>query len=42
MPGEIVRDVTRRDLEAIDEVVESYLRIGRMHAEGGFPNIADS
>jgi carbonic anhydrase/acetyltransferase-like protein (isoleucine patch superfamily) len=42
LPGKIVRDVTQRDLETIDEVIESYRQIGRMHAAGGFPNIAAS
>jgi carbonic anhydrase/acetyltransferase-like protein (isoleucine patch superfamily) len=39
-PGKIVREVTNRDLRAIDHVVQSYLELGRLHAAGRFPNIA--
>ena len=38
-PGKIVREVTNRDLRAIDHVVQSYLELGRLHAAGRFPNI---
>lgn len=40
VPGRIVRDVTDRDLEIIDHVVSSYIRLGRFHESGQFPNIA--
>jgi len=39
IPGKIVRHVTEKDLAAIDHVVQSYLRIGRLCASGAFPNI---
>jgi len=39
MPGKIVRRTTPADLEKIDHVVQSYLRLGRAHAAGSFPNI---
>ncbi len=41
VPGRIVRDVTERDFETIMHVVESYVRLGRRHASGEFPNIHD-
>lgn len=40
VPARIIREVTPRDLEAIDHVVRSYLVLGRRHAAGEFPNIA--
>ena len=40
-PGGIVRDLTERDFETIRHVVESYVRLGRRHASGEFPNIHD-
>jgi carbonic anhydrase/acetyltransferase-like protein (isoleucine patch superfamily) len=40
IPGRIVREVTDRDLEAIDTAVRNYRRLGRLHAAGHFPNIA--
>jgi len=40
VPGRVVRSVTEADLKTIDHVVSSYVRLGRMHAEGRFPNIA--
>ncbi len=39
-PGRIVRDVSERDLEMIDEVIRNYRRLNRLHAAGHFPNIA--
>ena len=39
-PGRIVRQVSDDDLKTIDHVVASYLRIGRRHAAGEYPNIA--
>jgi len=39
VPGKVVREVTDRDLKAIDHVVQSYLELGRLHAAGRFPNI---
>jgi len=39
VPGKVVREVTNRDLQAIDHVVQSYLELGRLHAAGLFPNI---
>ncbi len=41
LPGKIVRRTTAADLEIIDHVVSSYVRIGRLHAAGRFPNIVD-
>jgi carbonic anhydrase/acetyltransferase-like protein (isoleucine patch superfamily) len=40
VPGRVVRDVGERDLWAIDRAVENYIRVGRLHAEGRYPNIA--
>ena len=40
VPGRVVRQVDERDLERIDYAVESYLKLGRLHAAGRFPNIA--
>lgn len=40
VPGKVVRQVDNRDLSRIDEAVESYLNIGRLHTAGRFPNIA--
>jgi len=40
VPGVIVREVTERDLAAIDHVVQSYHELGPRHAAGEFPNIA--
>lgn len=41
IPGKVVREVGERDLAIIDHVISSYVRLGRLHAAGGFPNIAD-
>ncbi len=38
-PGRVVREVTDKDLEMIDHVIQSYLEIGRLHAAGWVPNI---
>ena len=40
IPGRVVRTVTDRDLTIIDHVVASYLKLGRQHASGQYPNIA--
>lgn len=40
VPGKIVRETSANDLQAIDHVVRSYRALGRLHAEGRFPNIA--
>ena len=40
VPGEIVRDVQERDLQAIDHVIRSYVSLGRLHEAGRYPNIA--
>jgi len=40
VPGIVVRRVTDRDLTMIDHVVESYVKLGKLHASGSFPNIA--
>jgi len=40
IPGTVVKQVTDRELAMIDHVVESYVRLGREHASGAFPNIA--
>jgi carbonic anhydrase/acetyltransferase-like protein (isoleucine patch superfamily) len=39
-PGKIVREISDRDLQAIDHVIRSYLELGRLHASGRYPNIA--
>lgn len=39
-PGRIVRPVGERELQLIDDVVQSYLDLGRRHAANEFPNIA--
>lgn len=39
LPGRVVRATTAADLEIIDHVVRSYVRIGRLHAVGRYPNI---
>lgn len=41
VPGKIVRKTTEQDLKIIDHVVASYEQIGRIHAAGEFPNIAE-
>ena len=38
VPGRVVRSITPRDMEIIDHVVESYVKLGRLHADGRFPN----
>ncbi len=40
LPGKIVRETSLDDLQVIDHVVRSYRALGRLHAEGRFPNIA--
>ncbi len=40
MPGKVVRATSPTDLEAIDHVINSYLRLARLYAAGEFPNIA--
>lgn len=40
VPGRVVRQTTDADLKAIDHVVHSYLRLGREHAAGMYPNAA--
>lgn len=40
IPGRVVRSVSEKDLKAIDHVVQSYIRLGRLHGQGTFPNIA--
>jgi len=39
-PGRVVRPVGERELRLIDDVVQSYLDLGRRHAANEFPNIA--
>lgn len=39
VPGRVVREVTDRDLEMIDHVVRSYVELGRLHAQGFYPNV---
>ncbi len=41
IPGKVVREVNERDLAIIDHVISSYVRLGRLHAAGRFPNIVD-
>ncbi len=40
VPSRIVREVGERDMKAIDRAVHNYVRIGHLHAEGRYPNIA--
>jgi len=40
VPGKVVRASTDDDLRIIDHVVSNYVRLGRLHAEGTYPNIA--
>jgi carbonic anhydrase/acetyltransferase-like protein (isoleucine patch superfamily) len=40
VPGKKVREINEADLKIIDHVVASYVRLGRQHARGDFPNIA--
>ncbi len=40
IPGKVVREGTTQDLEMIDQVVVSYVELGRRHAANEFPNIA--
>lgn len=42
IPGKVVRKVTEKDLAAIDHVVQSYLRLGRLHAANAFANIVSN
>ena len=42
VPGVRVRDVTDRDLATIDEVIQSYLDLNRLHTANLFPNITNS
>lgn len=41
VPGRVVRSTTADDLKTIDHVIESYVELGRSHADGHFPNIFD-
>ncbi|MBI4716697.1 MAG: gamma carbonic anhydrase family protein [Planctomycetes bacterium] len=40
VPGRVVRTVSQRDRATIEHVVQSYIRLGRLHAAGRFPNAA--
>ena len=40
VPGRVVRQVTDRDLRQIDEAIQNYIEMGRLHAARRFPNIA--
>ena len=40
VPGRVIRTVTERDLREIDRAAANYLRLGRLHAVGRYPNIA--
>lgn len=40
VPGKIVRTTSDSDLAIIDHVVSSYVELGRLHAQGQFPNVA--
>ncbi len=40
VPGRVVREVTGRDLQQIDEAIRNYIEMGRVHAAGRYPNIA--
>lgn len=40
VPGKPIRKVTESDIASIDHVVSSYVKLGRLHAAGEFPNIA--
>jgi len=40
VPGQIVRETSESDLNTIDQAVQSYIKIGRVHATGRNSNIA--
>lgn len=40
VPGRIVRKTGEADLAAIDQAVQNYIKIGREHGKGRYPNIA--
>ena len=40
VPGRIVRDTTATERTYIREVIASYVHLGRLHAEGRYPNHA--
>ncbi len=42
VPGQIVRETSESDLNTIDQAVQSYIKIGRVHGTGRYPNIAAS
>jgi carbonic anhydrase/acetyltransferase-like protein (isoleucine patch superfamily) len=39
VPGRIIRDVTQEDMAYLDFVLSNYLRLGREHAAGRYPNL---
>ncbi len=39
VPARIIRDTTEHDRAEVARVVETYLRIGKMHATGEFPSL---
>ena len=40
LPGRVVRKIVDRDLRQIDEAIDNYIEMGRLHSAGCFPNIA--
>ncbi len=42
VPGKIVRDVTPREREYMQYVVRNYQELGRRHAAGEYPNVAEA
>lgn len=40
IPARVVREVTDADREYIRHVIENYVRLGRLHAAGAYPNAA--
>ncbi len=40
IPGKVVRDVTEADQKIMQTAVANYIRLGRLHAEGHYPNAA--
>lgn len=40
IPGRVVRQTGERDIRAIDHAIQSYIRVGRLHAENRYLNIA--
>ncbi|MBI5863232.1 MAG: gamma carbonic anhydrase family protein [Planctomycetes bacterium] len=41
IPARVIRDVTDEDRAYISFVIENYVRLGRVHASGTYPNAAE-